>query len=58
LGLGIRKAADKEQDGVLLWRRLSGKSLSMVFFAGKPVLAETMNTPTLVVLTDRNDLDQ
>src|SRR5699024_8706247 len=33
----------------------SGKSLSMVFFTGKLVLE--MNNPTVVVLTDRNDLD-
>ena len=30
----------------------------MVFYAGKLVLADKMNNPTLVVLTDRNDLDQ
>jgi type I restriction enzyme R subunit len=30
----------------------------MVFYAGKLVLAEEMNNPTIVVLTDRNDLDQ
>lgn len=33
----------------------SGKSLSMVFLSGKLVL--TLNNPTLVILTDRNDLD-
>ena len=33
----------------------SGKSLSMAFYAGKLVL--TLNNPTLVILTDRNDLD-
>jgi type I restriction enzyme R subunit len=30
----------------------------MVFYAGKLVLKEEMNNPTIVVLTDRNDLDQ
>jgi type I restriction enzyme R subunit len=30
----------------------------MVFYAGKLVLAQPMNNPTIVVLTDRNDLDQ
>ena len=30
----------------------------MVFYAGKLVLADEMNNPTIVVLTDRNDLDQ
>ncbi len=44
--------------GVVWHTQGSGKSLSMVFYAGKMVLAEQMNNPTLVVLTDRNDLDQ
>ncbi len=44
--------------GVVWHTQGSGKSLSMVFYAGKLVLAEQMNNPTLVVLTDRNDLDQ
>ena len=33
----------------------SGKSLSMVFFSGKLVLQ--LNNPTILVITDRNDLD-
>ncbi|OQR53170.1 type I restriction endonuclease subunit R [Bacillus sp. CDB3] len=41
--------------GVVWHTQGSGKSLSMVFYAGK--LIKTMNNPTLVVLTDRNDLD-
>lgn len=44
--------------GVVWHTQGSGKSLSMVFYAGKLVLAEEMNNPTLVILTDRNDLDQ
>jgi len=44
--------------GVVWHTQGSGKSLSMLFYAGKLVLAEEMNNPTLVVLTDRNDLDQ
>jgi type I restriction enzyme R subunit len=44
--------------GVIWHTQGSGKSLSMVFYTGKLVLAEEMNNPTLVVLTDRNDLDQ
>jgi hypothetical protein len=35
----------------------SGKSLSMTFYAGKIVQHPQMANPTLVVLTDRNDLD-
>ncbi|CEI80374.1 Type-1 restriction enzyme R protein [Oceanobacillus oncorhynchi] len=41
--------------GVIWHTQGSGKSLSMVFYAGK--LIKVMNNPTLVVLTDRNDLD-
>jgi type I restriction enzyme R subunit len=44
--------------GVIWHTQGSGKSLSMVFYAGKLVLAPEMNNPTIVVLTDRNDLDQ
>ncbi len=50
-------AGDKRA-GVIWHTQGSGKSLSMVFYAGKLVLTEEMNNPTLVVLTDRNDLDQ
>jgi type I restriction enzyme R subunit len=44
--------------GVVWHTQGSGKSLSMVFYTGKLVLSEAMNNPTVVVLTDRNDLDQ
>lgn len=42
--------------GVVWHTQGSGKSLSMVFYAGKIVLA--LGNPTLVVITDRNDLDE
>lgn len=41
--------------GVVWHTQGSGKSLSMVFYTGKIVV--TLNNPTVVVLTDRNDLD-
>jgi type I restriction enzyme R subunit len=44
--------------GVVWHTQGSGKSLSMVFYTGKLVLADEMNNPTILVLTDRNDLDQ
>jgi len=44
--------------GVIWHTQGSGKSLSMVFYAGKVILDPAMNNPTLVVLTDRNDLDE
>ncbi|AZI20437.1 type I restriction endonuclease subunit R [Chryseobacterium taklimakanense] len=44
-----------QRAGVIWHTQGSGKSLSMAFYAGKLVLA--LNNPTLVILTDRNDLD-
>ena len=43
--------------GVVWHTQGSGKSLSMVFYAGKVVRYPDMGNPTLVVITDRNDLD-
>jgi type I restriction enzyme R subunit len=43
--------------GVVWHTQGSGKSLTMVFFAGKIVQHPAMRNPTLVVITDRNDLD-
>jgi type I restriction enzyme R subunit len=53
-----KKATDTNGDqrvGVIWHTQGSGKSLTMAFYAGKLVLA--LQNPTLVVLTDRNDLD-
>ncbi len=43
--------------GVIWHTQGSGKSLTMAFYAGRIVLEPAMANPTLVVLTDRNDLD-
>ncbi|MDP9352856.1 MAG: type I restriction endonuclease subunit R, partial [Chloroflexota bacterium] len=43
--------------GVLWHTQGSGKSISMVFYAGKLATNTAMGNPTLVVLTDTNDLD-
>jgi type I restriction enzyme R subunit len=43
--------------GVVWHTQGSGKSLTMVFYAGEIILHPAMANPTLVVLTDRNDLD-
>jgi type I restriction enzyme, R subunit len=43
--------------GVVWHTQGSGKSLTMVFYAGKIIQNRPMQNPTLVVLTDRNDLD-
>jgi type I restriction enzyme R subunit len=55
------KAASLSGDqraGVIWHTQGSGKSLSMVFYSGKMVVTPQLNNPTIVVLTDRNDLDQ
>jgi type I restriction enzyme R subunit len=43
--------------GVIWHTQGSGKSLSMLFYAGKIIQHPAMQNPTLVILTDRNDLD-
>ncbi len=43
--------------GVIWHTQGSGKSLTMAFYAGQVVLHPAMANPTLVVITDRNDLD-
>jgi type I restriction enzyme R subunit len=43
--------------GVIWHTQGSGKSLTMVFYSGKIIRHDMMNNPTLLVLTDRNDLD-
>ncbi len=53
-----REATDEKGDqriGVIWHTQGSGKSLTMTFFAGK--LIKELNNPTVVVITDRNDLD-
>ena len=44
--------------GVVWHTQGSGKSLTMAFYAGRVILAPEMENPTIVVLTDRNDLDE
>lgn len=43
--------------GVVWHTQGSGKSLTMAFYAGRVVLHPAMENPTLVIITDRNDLD-
>lgn len=60
----VRKAVESTKNatltdgkgGVFWHTQGSGKSLSMVFYAH--LLQEALNSPTIVVLTDRNDLDE
>ena len=55
----VRAAAPEgdQRAGVIWHTQGSGKSLSMLFYAGKIIQHPAMANPTLVVLTDRNDLD-
>ncbi|MDK2742873.1 MAG: type I restriction endonuclease subunit R [Nitrospira sp. BO4] len=43
--------------GVVWHTQGSGKSLTMAFYAGRVILHPAMANPTIIVLTDRNDLD-
>ena len=53
---GVKKQPAGDRKGGVVWHTQgSGKSLSMVFFTGKIVLA--LDNPTILVITDRNDLD-
>jgi len=55
-----RKPGGKSGDrrvGVIWHTQGSGKSLTMAFYAGRVIREPTMENPTIVVLTDRNDLD-
>jgi type I restriction enzyme R subunit len=51
-----REGGDRRA-GVVWHTQGSGKSLTMVFYAGRLVLDPEMQNPTIVVITDRNDLD-
>jgi type I restriction enzyme R subunit len=44
--------------GVVWHTQGSGKSLTMAFYAGKVIRHPGMQNPTIVVITDRNDLDE
>jgi len=46
-----------KRGGVVWHTQGSGKSLSMVFYSGKLITSPEMRNPTIVVITDRNDLD-
>jgi type I restriction enzyme, R subunit len=55
-----RKPGGKPGDrriGVIWHTQGAGKSLTMVFYAGRIIRHPAMENPTIVVLTDRNDLD-
>lgn len=54
--LSTKHATETDGKGGVFWHTQgSGKSLSMVFYAH--CLQDALNSPTIVVITDRNDLD-
>lgn len=53
----IRAVGKDGRAGVIWHTQGSGKSYSMVFLAGNLVKREELKNPTIVVITDRNDLD-
>ncbi len=55
--LNASGAKGDKRIGVVWHTQGSGKSISMVFYAGKIIREPGMENPTLVVVTDRNDLD-
>jgi type I restriction enzyme R subunit len=51
-------ATKKDRKAGIVWHTQgSGKSLTMVFYTGKMILEPQLENPTVVLLTDRNDLD-
>lgn len=55
--LDASKDTGDRQIGVVWHTQGSGKSLTMAFYTGRVILQPEMGNPTLVVITDRNDLD-
>jgi type I restriction enzyme R subunit len=53
----IEATHGEHRAGVVWHTQGSGKSLTMVFYSGKVIQNPAMKNPTLVILTDRNDLD-
>jgi len=52
----VKNQPEGDRKGGVIWHTQgSGKSLSMVFYAGK--IVQLLANPTILVITDRNDLD-
>ena len=54
---GISDNVGDQRIGVVWHTQGSGKSLTMAFYAGRVIQEPKMANPTIVVITDRNDLD-
>ena len=57
LGEGRGEGYGSQKAGVIWHTQGSGKSLSMVFYSGLLITTPELENPTIVVITDRNDLD-
>lgn len=55
--VGVNTGPDAGKGGVVWHTQGSGKSLTMLMLAGALVREPAMQNPTIVVVTDRNDLD-
>ena len=56
-GYSAARQTGDRRIGVVWHTQGSGKSLTMAFYAGRIIREPAMENPTIVVLTDRNDLD-
>lgn len=53
----IRAISSNKKAGVVWHTQGSGKSFTLAFYAGKLQQQEELNNPTIIIITDRNDLD-
>ena len=53
----VKATKTNKKAGIVWHTQGSGKSLTMVFYTGKMALEPQLENPTIVVLTDRNELD-
>lgn len=56
--IGATRETGDKRAGVVWHTQGSGKSLTMVFYSGRLVLEPELRNPTIVVITDRSDLDE
>lgn len=57
IGSTVNATKTNRKAGIVWHTQGSGKSLTMVFYTGKLVVEPDLENPTIIVLNDRNDLD-
>jgi len=57
IGSTVSATKTNKKAGIVWHTQGSGKSLTMVFYTGKLVVEPELENPTIIVLNDRNDLD-